>query len=149
MRSHSITVARAKNLRSRLSPPEVLLWVRLRRREAGLPHWRRQHPISPYIADFYCSAARLVVEIDGAGHGEEVQILHDAARDRYMEGLGYRVLRIAAADVMARADEVAEGIVHTALELIREAAGTRLCAPSVTARERAPRHLPRKRTGEE
>jgi hypothetical protein len=108
-----------------------------------------KHPISPYIADFYCSAARLVVEIDGAGHGEDAQILHDQARDRYMEGRGYRVLRISAADVMANADEVAEGVVHTALELIREAAGARLCAPSVTAQKNAPRHVPRKRAGEE
>ena len=115
MRSQSITVARARGLRGRLSPPEVLPRLRLRRREADLPRWRRQHPISPYIADFYCSAARLVVEIDGAGHGEEARTLRDETRGRSMEGLGYRVPRISAADVMANADEVAEEIVDTAL----------------------------------
>jgi very-short-patch-repair endonuclease len=130
MRSHSITVARAKTLRGRLSPPEVLLWLGLRRRAADLPRWRRQHPISPYIADFYCSAASLVAEIDGAGHGEEAQDIHDRARDSYLQNLGYRVLRISAADVMGNADEVADGIVQAALELIREAPGARLRAPS-------------------
>ena len=120
-----------------MSPPEVLLWLRLRRREAGLPRWRRQHPISPYIADFYCSAARLVVEIDGAGHGEETQILHDETRDRYLQGLGYGILRISAADVMAKADAVADGIVQMALETIHRTAGARPCAPSVTARDGA------------
>ncbi len=133
MRSPSITHSRAKALRGRLSPPEVLLWVRLRARHPDLPRWRRQHPISPYVTDFYCSAARLVVEIDGSTHGEDAQIAYDEVRDRYMQRLGYHVLRIPAADVMRAVDEVAEGIVHTALGLIREAAGARPCAPSVTA----------------
>lgn len=64
-----------------------------------------------------------------------------------MIGLGYCVLRISAADVMANADEVADGLVEMALSLLREAAGARPRAPSVTAQE-APRHLPRKRAGE-
>jgi hypothetical protein len=91
----------------------------------------------------------LVVEIDGAGHGEEAQVLHDETRDLYLEGLGYCVLRISAADVMANADEVADGIVQAALGLIRDSAGARLWAQSVTAQENAPRHLPRKRAGED
>jgi very-short-patch-repair endonuclease len=73
------------------------------------------------------------VEIDGSTHGEDAQIAYDEVRDRYMQRLGYHVLRIPAADVMRAVDEVAEGIVHTALGLIREAAGARPCAPSVTA----------------
>ncbi len=84
----------------------------------------------------------MVVEIDGAGQGKEAQILHDEARDRYFQSLGYHILRISAAEVMANADEVADGIVQTALELIRETPEARPCAPSVTAQERAPRHLP-------
>src|SRR5580704_15769706 len=66
-----------------MSPPEVLLWVRLRQLRGEGPTFRRQHPIGPYIADFYCASARLVVEVDGAGHTVDAQIAHDARRDAY------------------------------------------------------------------
>ena len=79
-----------------MSPPEVLLWARLRVRNPELPNFRRQHPISPYIADFYCSAARLIIEVDGSAHGGDAQIVDDELRDRYLQKLGYRVLRISA-----------------------------------------------------
>jgi len=49
-----------------MSPPEVLLWTRLRMLRGDGPTFRRQHPISPYIADFYCAAAKLVIEVDRA-----------------------------------------------------------------------------------
>jgi very-short-patch-repair endonuclease len=137
MRSHSITHARAKALRSRLSPPEVLLRVSFRARHPDLPRWRRQRPISPYVADFDCSAARLAVEIDGSSHGEDARIVYGEVRDRYLRRLGYHVFRISAAEVMSTADEVADGVVQTALGLIREAAGARPYAPSVTARDGA------------
>ncbi|HZL00677.1 MAG TPA: endonuclease domain-containing protein [Caulobacteraceae bacterium] len=114
MRSSSHTHARAKALRRALSPPEVALWARLRTRLPDLPTFRRQHPIGLYIADFYCAAARLVIEIDGAWHGEESQRLHDERRDEYMARTGYRVVRISAADVMREPDEVAQGIVDMA-----------------------------------
>ncbi|MEO8926182.1 MAG: endonuclease domain-containing protein [Caulobacteraceae bacterium] len=67
-----------------MSPPEVILWAKLRVRVPGQPNFRRQHPIGPFIADFYCAAARLVIEIDGAGHGDEVQRDHDERRDLYI-----------------------------------------------------------------
>jgi len=66
MRSSRRTHNQAKTLRGRLSRSEVLLWVRLRGREPGQPTFRRQHPIGPYITDFCCSAARLVIEVDAA-----------------------------------------------------------------------------------
>jgi very-short-patch-repair endonuclease len=60
-----LTHNRAKALRKALSPPEVLLWTRLRDRQPGRPTFRRRHPIGPYIADLHNAKARLVVEIDG------------------------------------------------------------------------------------
>ena len=137
MRSPSVTHGRAKALRRRLSPPEVLLWARLRERRPDFPRFRRQHSISPYVADFYCSAARLVIEIDGGRYGEAAQALHDEARDIYMQRMGYRILRISSADVMAKDDEVAAAVVETALGIIRETFGARPRAPSVTAQEGA------------
>ncbi len=101
-----------------MSPPEVLIWVRLRERVEGRTAFRRQHPIGPYIADFYCVAAKLVVEIDGAVHGEPRQAEHDAVRDRWMQAQGLMVPRVPAFEVMADPDGVVLGIVTVALEAI-------------------------------
>ena len=62
--------------------------------------FRRQHPIGPYILDFYCSAPRLAIEIDGSSHASEVQTRHDENRDRWLHGKGITVLRVAVADVL-------------------------------------------------
>jgi very-short-patch-repair endonuclease len=115
MRSSSHTHRRARELRRVLSPPEVLLWVRLRALRGEGPAFRRQHPIGPYVADFYCAAAKLVIEVDGATHTEDAQIAHDARRDAYMSERGYQVVRCSAADIMRDPDEVAQGIVDAAL----------------------------------
>jgi len=104
-----------------MSPPEVLLWERLRAMRGHGPRFRRQHPIGPYVADFYCSAARLVIEVDGAVHGDDRQIAHDQRRDAYMRALGYEVLRVPAHEIMRDADEAADGIVLAALASSRKA----------------------------
>jgi len=102
-----------------MSPPEVLLWARLRLLRGEGPSFRRQHPIGPYVADFYCSAARLVIEVDGGTHSEDRQIAHDERRDAYMRQLGYKVLRVSSGDIMRNADEAADGVVQAALALLR------------------------------
>ena len=85
----------------------MLLWrlLRLGRREL---RFRRQHPIGPFVADFYCPAAKTVVEIDGATHDPRQHA--DAKRDAYMKSLGLRSIRIPAADVLADPEAVADGI---------------------------------------
>ena len=103
-----------------MSPPEVLLWTRACASREG-PTFRRQHAIGRYVADFYCSAARLVIEIDGAVHTEDRQIAHDERRDAYMRELGYEVLRVSAGEIMRNADEAADGVVLAALAFIRNA----------------------------
>ena len=74
------TIRRAKRLRRTLTPPEARLWVALRQKPDGLK-FRRQHPIGRYVLDFYCDAAKLAVELDGAAH-EVVDIVDIAVRDR-------------------------------------------------------------------
>jgi very-short-patch-repair endonuclease len=106
----------AKQQRRNMSPPEVRLWALLRRSPSGVS-FRRQHPVGPYVADFYCPAAKLVIEIDGQIHDYTVD--RDEARDDYMCGLGLRILRIPPPEVMADAMCVADGLV-------------RLCGPSTT-----------------
>jgi len=90
-----------------MSRSEVLLWARLRGRSPGDATFRRQHPIGPYITDFYCSAARLVVEVDGGVHEYEDRKLRDARRDEYLADRGYRVLRLTVKEVLADPDGVA------------------------------------------
>ncbi|WP_366852839.1 DUF559 domain-containing protein [Phenylobacterium sp.] len=65
MRATSNAHGRVRQLRRRMSLPEVILWTALRGREPGRPVFRRQHPIGPYVLDFYCAKARLCVEVDG------------------------------------------------------------------------------------
>ena len=70
--------------------------------------FRRQHPIGPYVADFYCPAAKIVIEVDGAVHDRRQA--SDRKRDAYMASLSLQVLRIAAADVLADPTAVADSI---------------------------------------
>ncbi|WBH16123.1 endonuclease domain-containing protein [Sphingomonas radiodurans] len=97
----------ARKLRRVMSYPEVPLWQRLR---GGVVRFRRQHPIGPYVVDFYCAEARLVIEVDGEVHSQPRAIDDDASRDRFLTDNGYRVLRIPAADILSHADEVAASI---------------------------------------
>ncbi len=100
-----------------MSPPEVKLWARLRRSPAGI-RFRRQHAIGPYVADFYCPAAKLVIEIDGAVHDFAAAVAHDDTRDVVMRALGLEVIRIRAVDVFADPMAVAEGLIAMCTELI-------------------------------
>ena len=104
------TVYTARKLRRTMSLPEALLWQRLRGSPFGLA-FRKQHPIDPYVADFYCSASRLVIEVDGQGHDRGVRPRRDEGRDAFLQGRGYRVLRIAAEEVLKDPDGIASSIV--------------------------------------
>jgi len=86
----------ARENRKRPTRSEALLWHALRGRKLGC-YFRRQHPIGAYIVDFACTTQRLVVEIDGGIH--RMQQEHDARRQRVIEMLGWRVMRIEAHDV--------------------------------------------------
>jgi very-short-patch-repair endonuclease len=95
------------NLRRKMTLPEVILWQELRRgRFKGL-RFRRQHPIGPYILDFYCSKARLAIEIDGSSHDNENQYRHDERRTHWLKRMNIQVLRIPAAAVL-RDENVAD-----------------------------------------
>jgi very-short-patch-repair endonuclease len=116
MRATRKSMQAARQQRRNMSLPEIRLWSLLRRSPAGVK-FRRQHPIGPYVADFYCPAAKLVIEIDGRIH--DFTTGRDVARDEYVRGLGMNIIRIPASDVMEDAHSVADGLV-------------RLCGPSTT-----------------
>ncbi|WP_428969148.1 endonuclease domain-containing protein [Sphingomonas sp. Xoc002] len=96
-----------------MSAPEITLWQILRNRPGGLK-FRRQHPAGPYIADFYCHEARLVIEIDGEAHNRGDRPLRDIARDRWLAERGLKTLRIAATDIHNNIDGVTGLILATA-----------------------------------
>ena len=83
--------AKSRELRKNLTQAELKLWLYLRKKQLKGFKFRRQHPIPPYIVDFYCPAAKLVVEVDGASHcGEEA---YDIQRQNFLERQGLSVLR--------------------------------------------------------
>ncbi len=96
-------IVRARKLRKEAGEPERRLWNALRRL---LPEakFRRQVPFGPYHADVCSHSARLIVEVDGDEHAMKVK--SDAARTRFLEAEGYRVIRFANGDVMRNLDGV-------------------------------------------
>jgi very-short-patch-repair endonuclease len=114
MRAPKATVANARRLRRNLSPPEARLWSRLRARAPGALIFRRQHPIGPYVIDFYCAPARLAVEVDGIGHDMGDRPQRDLRRDAWLSAQGVTVMRIAASEVMRAFDDVVDAIARTA-----------------------------------
>ena len=99
-----ITKDRAKALRRTLSLPEVLLWKAIKGGAVGRLQFRRQHPIGPYVLDFYCHAANLAVEVDGASHGAGDRPVRDARRDAWLAAQGTTTLRLPASLVLRDVD---------------------------------------------
>jgi very-short-patch-repair endonuclease len=105
--------SRARQLRQMMSLPEVLLWRALRERPGGFK-FRRQHPSGPYIADFYCHAARLVIELDSEAHGRGDRPSRDAARDAWFAARGLFTIRLAASDLLDDLDAIVRHLVTLA-----------------------------------
>jgi very-short-patch-repair endonuclease len=99
MRAPDIIRGRAKSLRRRMTPSERLLWYMLKGDALRL-HFRRQHPIGPFILDFYCASAKLGVEVDGPVHDETAG--YDTRRDEWLAKEGIRVLRFTLDDLEQR-----------------------------------------------
>ena len=117
MRAPPTTIANARRLRRALSPPEARLWSRLRQRAPGLPTFRRQHPIGPYVLDFYCAKARLAIEIDGMSHDVGDRPERDLRRDAWLKARGVTMMRIPAGEVTTNFGETVDAIVRMAASL--------------------------------
>ena len=94
-----------------MTQPEKLLWSLLRRNQPGL-HFRRQHPVGPFILDFYCAAIRLAVEIDGPVHDDRQE--EDATRTAWLAKEGIRALRFSTVDIETRPAAVLKAIAQAA-----------------------------------
>ena len=111
-RESKTLLARARTLRRQSSEVENLLWRHLRARRLMGYKFRRQVVIKPYIVDFVCLEARLIIEADGGQHSN--QVVYDARRTARLEGMGYRVMRFWNHEVMQELQVVLEQI-RTAL----------------------------------
>lgn len=115
----------ARRLRKQMSPAETRLWAELRRLPLEGSHFRRQAVLGPFIADFLCHRAKLVIELDGGAHRAPDVALRDSERAAWIAGRGYRVLRFTNAEVLSDPTGVAHRIwlhasQHIKFEVMRE-----------------------------
>jgi very-short-patch-repair endonuclease len=112
--------ANARSLRVHATKAESLLWYELRDLKSADIKFRRQCPIGPYIVDFACLAAKLVVEVDGDSHESERGKRHDSVRDTYLYSLGFRVFRVDEPDVINSAWHVAQVVKEKVATMLRD-----------------------------
>jgi very-short-patch-repair endonuclease len=107
--------AKARQLRREMSLPEVLLWQLLKNKGTGF-RFRRQHPLGPYVLDFYCPELRLAVEVDGISHDLGDRPDRDAARKTWLVDQGIELTSFPAAEVLKDVTAVADTILRLCLE---------------------------------
>ena len=112
----------ARKQRRQMTLPEVLLWRELRKQPGGLK-FRRQHPVDPYVVDFYCGAASLAIEVDGAVHDGHEAAAYDQHRAAELDRRGVRVHRIPAAEVLHDLDAVLASIIERVGSPLRQPFG--------------------------
>lgn len=97
----------AKSMRHQPTEAEAKLWAMLRQRRFAGYKFRRQLPIGPYIVDFVCLSAKLIVEADGSQHAGNA---NDATRDAYLAARGFRLLRVWNNAILAERDSVIDSV---------------------------------------
>lgn len=102
----------AAALRSQMTPAEKVLWAYLKSKPMGYK-FRRQHAISKYIADFYCHALKLIIEVDGDIHNTKAVADNDKARQEFLESEGIHFLRFTNAEVLSDFEAVQSAIEKT------------------------------------
>ena len=109
------TLAYARALRANMTDAETKLWQALRREQLGVK-FRKQHPIPPFILDFYCIEKKLAIELDGGQHNDAESTKYDAERTQWLEAQGIRVLRFWNNEVLTNLDGVLQ-VVAEAVKL--------------------------------
>lgn len=104
---------RVRELRKNPTEAERSLWKELRFRQIGGYKFRRQQPLGDYIVDFVCFEKRLVVEVDGGQHSEQIE--HDFRRDEWLKAQGFFILRFWNHQVLEEIEAVKE-IIHNSLK---------------------------------
>ncbi|MBI4285772.1 MAG: endonuclease domain-containing protein [Chloroflexi bacterium] len=96
----------ARELRRKQTGAENLLWAELRNMRSDGVKFRRQHPIGDYIVDFICLEKKLVIEVDGGQHNEDVKKEEDETRTLWLESEGYHIIRLWNNEVLANIEGV-------------------------------------------
>jgi len=99
-----------KGLRKNLTEPEKILWHYLRNRRFQNLKFRKQVPVDIYIVDFLCYEKRLIIELDGREHLTSESIAYDTERTKYLNNLGYKVVRFYNSDIFNNINLVLEEI---------------------------------------
>jgi very-short-patch-repair endonuclease len=110
MEKSPLATSRARSLRKNETEAEIRLWENLRNRRLANHKFRRQVPIPPYIADFVCLACNLIVEVDGATHGDAPEVQYDERRTQFLQTKGFTVHRVNNYDVFTNMEGVLDGI---------------------------------------
>jgi very-short-patch-repair endonuclease len=133
---------KARVLRNSATEAERHIWQHLRLKQLGGFKFRRQVPLQGYVADFLCVELKLIVELDGGQHSE--QIAYDENRTGVLQGAGYRVLRYWNNDALLRTSEVLEDILRKLEEIQSQSAAKSKIqstppqsSPALRAREEA------------
>lgn len=108
MARHQNSLRNAKSMRTNQTIAEERLWYHLRAHRFEGAKFRRQTVVGPFIADFTCRTAMLLIEIDGDTHGDRID--QDAERTKYLESKGWHVVRFTNTDVMGNVEAVLERI---------------------------------------
>lgn len=99
-------IAFARSLRQNATDAEGLLWSCLRNRRVHKRKFRRQHPVDPYVLDFYCAELQLAIELDGGQHNSPEGRVHDARREAFLRTKGIKTLRFTNHAVLTDTDTV-------------------------------------------
>jgi len=103
----------ARRMRHVMTDAELKLWNELRAHRLMGLSFRRQMPINGYIVDFACPEHKLIIEVDGARHGDDHAVVYDAARTASLETLGWTVLRVWNDEVLKDIDAICDAIIGT------------------------------------
>ncbi|HPA39549.1 MAG TPA: endonuclease domain-containing protein, partial [Phenylobacterium sp.] len=114
MEAPRTTRNKARRFRQALTLPERMLWTQIKGRRLEGLHFRRQHPLGPFVLDFYCDSAGLCVEVDGATHHAGWAPIRDAKRDAWLTSQGIRTLRLRAALILEDRDAALRMILDAA-----------------------------------
>ncbi len=109
-------IPRSRSLRSSMTEAEVRLWARLKSGRLNNHIFYIQKIIGNYIADFYCHAVRLVIEVDGGQHNSSEGLKRDAERDAYLKSRGLTVLRFNDHEVLTNTDSVVLAIMNFTMD---------------------------------
>jgi very-short-patch-repair endonuclease len=108
-------IATARQLRQNPTAAEQILWNAVCKRQLNGLKFRFQHPVSAFVVDFYCPQYRLIIELDGSIHDEQVD--YDVARTQHLQHLGYRVIRFHNQEVIQNIDSVLQQILDAVLQV--------------------------------